>query len=110
MELARFRKRIEDEIAALAAQGKEAAARAPVELDQQAVGRLSRMDALQVQAMAEAEEARRRRRIEALRAALKRIEDGTFGECLACGEEIAPARLEADPALTTCIDCASARR
>ncbi len=81
--------------------------RDPVELDQQNIGRLTRMDALQVQAMAQEIERRRQIRIQTLRAALKRIEQGEFGTCIACGEDIAPARLDFDPAIATCIDCAS---
>lgn len=37
--------------------------------------------------------------------ALKKIEDGTFGECESCGEEIAVARLMARPVAQLCIDC-----
>ncbi len=81
--------------------------RAPVELDQQSVGRLSRMDALQVQAMAQETERRRQTRMGALRAALKRIDESEFGFCPACGEEIGAKRLELDPAIVTCIDCAA---
>ena len=79
--------------------------RAPVELDQTRVGRLSRMDAMQGQAMAAAQA--ERRRIERLRIenALARIADGTYGECLRCGEDIAEARLHADPATPVCVDC-----
>lgn len=40
--------------------------------------------------------------------ALARIEDGIYGECVRCGEEIAPARLEARPEAALCIDCARA--
>jgi DnaK suppressor protein len=83
--------------------------RAPVELDQTRVGRLSRIDALQVQAMAEAQHERRRLERQRLEAALARIADGSYGECLACGDAIAPARLLADPAATLCIACASGR-
>ncbi len=36
-----------------------------------------------------------------------RIADGTYGRCLTCGGEIAPERLEALPATTTCIGCAN---
>jgi len=82
---------------------------APVELDQTRQGRLSRMDAMQGQAMAQATDARRRRQIDALKATLGRIDNGEFGECLECGETIAEARLNANPAITLCIDCASAR-
>ena len=80
--------------------------RAPVELDQTRVGRLSRVDAVQGQAMAEAQQ--ERRRIERLRieTALARIDDGTYGECLRCGDEIAEKRLAADPATPVCVDCA----
>ena len=40
-------------------------------------------------------------------AALMRIENGTYGTCGNCGETIAPARLEAEPAATRCIKCAA---
>ncbi|WP_026988610.1 TraR/DksA family transcriptional regulator [Fodinicurvata fenggangensis] len=82
--------------------------RRPVELDQQSVGRLSRMDAMQVQAMAKASEQRRQNRLRKIDAALKRIEEDEFGYCVACGEEIAPKRLELDPTVPRCIDCAEA--
>ena len=38
-------------------------------------------------------------------AALARLEDGTFGRCIRCGEPIAPGRLEALPWAPRCIDC-----
>lgn len=80
--------------------------RATVELDQTRVGRLSRMDALQQQAMAEATNERAQLTLKRITAALKRCDDGTYGECLRCGELINPKRLEIDPAATRCIDCA----
>ena len=46
------------------------------------------------------------REIASVKRALARIEDGTYGECVRCGEEIAPARLEARPEAALCIDCA----
>jgi DnaK suppressor protein len=78
----------------------------PVELDQSAVGRLSRMDAMQVQAMAEA--AARMRALEKKRilAALKRIADDEYGFCAKCGEPIAQARLATDVTIAMCIGCA----
>ncbi|MCZ0810711.1 MAG: TraR/DksA family transcriptional regulator [Pseudomonadota bacterium] len=79
---------------------------ATVTLDQQAVGRLSRQDALQNQAMAKATHARRQTERKRLRAALARIDAGEFGYCDSCGEDIAPGRLELDPAATRCVDCA----
>lgn len=81
--------------------------RAPVELQQDSVGRLSRMDAMQQQAMAQAQE--RRRKAEALRikAALERLDEGEWGYCQTCGEDIAEARLRHDPSAATCVKCAS---
>jgi len=46
--------------------------------------------------------------IASVKRALARIEDGTYGECVRCGEDIAPARLEARPEAALCIDCARA--
>jgi DnaK suppressor protein len=78
----------------------------PVELDQTRVGRLSRMDALQSQAMAKETERRRQRELVQIERALARLADGSFGECAACGEMIAMKRLELDPSAALCIDCA----
>lgn len=80
---------------------------ATVELDQQAVGRLSRMDALQNQAMAKAGHIRRQTLKTRLEAALRRLTEGEFGYCEDCGDDIAMARLELDPAATRCISCAN---
>ena len=83
--------------------------RAPVELDQQSVGRLSRMDALQVQAMALESSRRRAAELRRIEAALARIDAGEYGFCVECGEEIAVRRLESDPATPYCVHCASAK-
>ncbi len=83
-----------------------AESRRPVELDQQSVGRLSRMDALQVQAMAKAVETRRRGRLTLIDAALRRLEEGDYGTCTECGEDIPARRLAIDPTIARCIDCA----
>src|SRR3546814_6684815 len=82
--------------------------RAPVALDQESVGRLSRIDAMQVQAMALAQQRRRQSERNAIDAALLRIDEDEFGYCLKCGDDIAEARLAQLPAITTCIDCARA--
>jgi DnaK suppressor protein len=84
-----------------------AGSRRPVELDQTRIGRLSRMDALQDQAMALETDRRRGLEIERIEAALKRIEDGDYGYCLSCGENIPAKRLEFNPATPVCVDCAS---
>jgi RNA polymerase-binding protein DksA len=46
------------------------------------------------------------RQIASVDRALERIAAGTYGECVRCGEAIAPARLEARPEAALCIDCA----
>ncbi len=88
-----------------AATGAESAA--VVELDQAKVGRLSRMDAMQAQAMAKAAGQRREASLRRITQALKRVDDGEFGACEECDQPINPKRLEFDPTATLCIACAS---
>jgi len=78
-------------------------ASAPVELDQQSVGRLSRMDAMQSQAMAQETARRRQLEVRKIDAALIRIDEGEYGYCATCGEVIQRGRLELDPAAATCV-------
>ena len=78
-----------------------------VELDQARVGRLSRMDAMQAQQMAQASGRRRELMLRKTTAALARIENGDYGFCQSCEEPINPKRLEFDPTATLCIACAS---
>jgi len=80
--------------------------RKPVALDQQSVGRLSRIDSLQVQAMDKAQEAARRKQIIRIDAALKRLDAGDYGYCATCDEPIGEKRLDLDPAVPLCILCA----
>lgn len=80
--------------------------RRPVELDQQSTGRLSRMDALQNQAMAAGSEARRQARMNALKAAVERLRTGDFGWCDECGDFIGQKRLDLDPTFARCVGCA----
>ncbi len=82
--------------------------RAAVTLDQQSVGRLSRMDALQMQAMAQAQERQRAAELQRIETALARLksEPDEYGYCDECGEEIPDKRLEIDPAATRCVTCA----
>jgi len=79
----------------------------PVELDQTRVGRLSRMDALQTQAMAKETERRRQQELIRIDTALSRLDDGTYGDCVNCDEPIAEKRLAFDPSALLCIDCAN---
>ena len=102
------RKRLEARKAELERHSRiSAAARDAVTLDQQSVGRLSRMDALQQQAMAQANERARHAELSRINAALRRIECGDYGYCLDCGEDIAPKRLSIDPGAALCINCSN---
>ena len=89
----------------LAETGDEQAA--VVELDQSKVGRLSRMDAIQAQAMAQSQVRRRNLRLREIDAALLRIDEDEFGFCQDCDQQINPRRLEIDPVVRYCIDCAA---
>ena len=91
-------------------EAEEATARAgreQVTLDQTSVGRLSRMDALQRQAMAQATARRREAEIARLTDAARRFAQAPedFGWCEECGEPVGMRRLEADPALRLCVEC-----
>lgn len=77
----------------------------PVELDQAAVGRISRVDAMQAQQMQLAMERRRATQRKRIEGALSRMDAGTYGACFICGVDIDAARLTVDPAATRCIDC-----
>ncbi|MEL7026258.1 MAG: TraR/DksA C4-type zinc finger protein [Pseudomonadota bacterium] len=81
--------------------------RAVVTLDQQSVGRLSRMDAMQRQAMAEAQARRRDAQRLRIKAAVLRLDDGEFGYCTDCGEDIEAKRLDIDPTVPRCLSCAT---
>jgi DnaK suppressor protein len=107
-DLERIRRALTDRLDALRHTAEATADdRRPVELDQASVGRLSRMDSLQMQAMAQATGRRREVEIARIEATLKRIDDGDYGWCVQCGEEIAPKRLAADPTVPPCIDGAA---
>lgn len=78
----------------------------PVELDQTAVGRLSRMDSLQNQALSSNLQDRERARLAGIVAALERIEEGGYGLCESCGDAIDHGRLLVFPEAATCVGCA----
>jgi DnaK suppressor protein len=62
---------------------------------------------MQQQAMAQAQERRRMAERRRIAAALERLEEGEWGWCVSCGEEIAAKRLEHDPSVATCVRCAA---
>jgi|TARA_B110000263_G_C15282060_1_gene498803 DnaK suppressor protein len=79
---------------------------APVELDQQRIGRLSRMDALIAKETASAAQRRRNLEIKKIESALIRIDNNEYGFCVKCGDEIPEERLKQDLATPICINCA----
>jgi DnaK suppressor protein len=94
---------LRDDIEQLTNYSREAAG--TVALDQSKVGRLSRMDALQAQQMAQETARRRQIQLQKIDSALRRMDARKYGYCLSCDEVIAVARLEFDPATTRCIKC-----
>ena len=80
----------------------------PVDLDEP-IGRLSRVDAMQQQSMTRANREAARARVQRVEAALRRVDTGEYGECLACEEPIGFGRLKAQPETPLCIGCQSRR-
>ncbi len=76
-----------------------------VELDQGAVGRLSRMDSLQNQSMAKSLRERESVRLALILEALRRLDAGTYGVCSTCGGQVAAERLLVFPESGTCVRC-----
>ena len=97
---------LREEIALLLSSSREAAR--PVDLDQP-IGRLSRMDALQQQSMLAANRRAAEVRLQRADAALQRLGEGEYGQCVSCGEEIGYARLKAGPETPFCLGCQSRR-
>jgi DnaK suppressor protein len=76
-----------------------------VHLDQAAVGRLSRVDALQAQKMAEAQGRRNALRVKQVLVALQSVDDDAYGDCKVCGDPIGYRRLKARPESPACVVC-----
>jgi RNA polymerase-binding transcription factor len=105
--LDRYRPRVIEELSNLGGLMETSAEDSrPVQLDQQSVGRLARMDAMQWQAMASETQRRRQNRRAQLLQTLKRMDDNEFGYCVNCGEEIPDGRLNIDPTFHLCVKCA----
>ena len=107
IDLEYFKKRLEKRLKEImASQESQKKGAGPVELDQSRVGRLTRMDAMQQQAMSQA--AARLVNIERQRiqSAFGRLKSGDYGYCILCEDDIAEGRLKFDPSILTCISCA----
>ena len=75
-----------------------------VDLDQP-IGRLSRMDAMQQQKMAQAQMRRHKLRLQQVKQALSAYDEGEFGECRKCEEPVGYRRLKARPESPFCVEC-----
>ena len=107
METSAFRALLDSRRIALIEELRQAERSAtPVPLDQSAQGRLTRMDAMQQQAMAANHAQRLRIELRKLDAALDRVAAASYGTCCICGEPMTRERLQADPAAPFCHDCA----
>jgi DnaK suppressor protein len=80
--------------------------RQPVELDQTRQGRVSRQDALMQQEMAKETNRRRVSELQRISVALDKIEGDDYGYCVKCDDMISIKRLELDPSISLCINCA----
>lgn len=110
IDLTYFRNRIVEGLVNVKAAIAEAnSASATVMLDQSSVGRLSRMDAMQQQAIAQGIRERQEMQKAKLEAALARIDSGSFGACCECGEPVEAERLALDPSVVFCLTCQGER-
>lgn len=78
----------------------------PHELDQARIGRLSRMDSLQSSAMAQEAVRRLEAELQAIDAAMERINVGNYGRCKLCRRDIDVVRLDVYPSTEVCMACA----
>lgn len=78
----------------------------PRDLEQDTVGRLSRVEALQSQGLTKTLAEREKAQLEQIVAALRRLEDGTYGSCNCCGGPIPVERLMVFPETLACSTCA----
>ncbi len=79
----------------------------PVDLDEP-IGRLSRMDAIQQQKMAQANRARNKQRLQMVIAAIAADPEDEYGWCKRCDEPIGYGRLKARPEAPFCVTCQGA--
>ena len=99
---------LQDELSAFIESLAEAIA--TVELDQGQQGRLSRIDAMQSQKMAQAQQRRAQQRLERVNNILAASDDPDFGCCGDCEEPIPIKRLLARPDAVLCVECAGQRQ
>lgn len=75
-----------------------------------AIGRLTRMEAIQAQAVGQEGRRRQEQRLQRVRRALERVASGDYGTCVKCGRQIPGGRLEVMPESLLCVSCAARSR
>lgn len=105
-----FRKRIEARIVELEELVEDASEDTRAISPDRGIGRLSRLDSMQMQQMALNARNRKQEEVRRLREALTRIDRGTFGVCQLCRKDIAIARLEYQPDAQLCVGCSGGGR
>ena len=107
IDLKYFKKRLEERLKEIIEEQQyKKTGTTPVELDQARIGRLSRMDAIQQQAIAKAAARLVDMERQRIQSALARMRIDEYGYCIICEEDIAEGRLQFDPSVMTCISCA----
>ncbi len=104
-QLAELQEILQDEKTRLERTIRRAREDGPIELDQQAVGRLSRIDALMNEGLAQGSLSRAKEEIGLVNSALDRMENGSYGFCQSCKDPIDPNRLMALPETLHCSGC-----
>jgi DnaK suppressor protein len=87
-------------------EGSSKDAAVSVELDEADRGLLSRKDAMQAQLTAQEGGRRRKRQLQKIEGALRRIEAGEYGRCFVCEEALDTNMLSVNPTTTRCVNCA----
>ena len=75
-----------------------------------AIGRLTRMEAIQAQHITAAGRRQLETRLQQIKRALEQIEQGNYGQCVRCGAPIPRGRLEIMPETRLCVSCAAKPR
>lgn len=107
--LERFRQRLETRAGELRTTIERSADQTTAVKPDSAIGRLTRVDAIQAGYVSDALRSQMRAELARVERALRSINEGTFGICRSCGETLTDARLEAKPDATLCIQCAEKR-
>lgn len=102
----KFRPLIEQRLGEVEKQIEESAENTAAVSPDKAIGRLSRLDSMQMQQMALASKQRLKNERTRLIEARRRLDLGKYGACLRCGKDIARERLEYQPDAVFCITCA----